>query len=93
MSPLAAIRSHRAAQARLCRSSVVRMKSSLEMSSAAAMARNCAETSSANACGANPASRAVFSTFCPCSSVPVRNKTSLPSSRAQRATTSAAMLV
>jgi hypothetical protein len=66
------------------------MKSSTENSIRSARARKCPLTWSVKACGSIPASRAAFSTFCPCSSVPVRKKTSCPCSRAHRASTSAA---
>ena len=50
-----------------------------------------AETSPANALGDRPAAAAACSTFCPCSSVPVRKNTSAPSRRRKRAITSAAI--
>ena len=57
------------------------------------MSRKSAEIRSVKACGSSPASAAAFSTFWPCSSVPVRKNTSNPSSRFQRAITSAAIEV
>ena len=57
------------------------------------MSRKSADILSVNDCGSMPASRAAFSTFWPCSSVPVRKNTSNPSSRFHRAITSAAIEV
>jgi hypothetical protein len=76
-----------------CRASVVRMKSSLVMRMRAARSRKRCDTASVNACGAMPASAAAFSTFCPCSSVPVRKRTGRPSRRAKRAIVSHASVV
>ena len=56
----------------LWRGSVVRMKSSLEISSFAHMARNSWLTSSQKACGSMPRFFALCCTFWPCSSTPVR---------------------
>jgi hypothetical protein len=66
------------------------MKSSLEKFIRTARVRKCSLTWSVKACGSMAASRAAFSTFCPCSSVPVRKKTSCPCSRRHRAITSVA---
>ena len=60
---------------------------------ASLMARNSAEMPSVKVCGSTPAAAAACSTFWPCSSVPVRKKTSKPSRRLKRAITSAAMEV
>ncbi|MNY70967.1 hypothetical protein D3C86_2092080 [compost metagenome] len=54
------------------RCSVVRMKSSLEMSSASARRRNSAELRSASSRGVTPCVAAVCTILMPCSSVPVR---------------------
>ena len=93
MLPLASIRRHSSAQDTLCRSSVVRIHSSNDTPIFTAMSRKSAETLSVKDCGSMPASRAAFSTFWPCSSVPVRKNTSNPSSRFHRAITSAAIEV
>ena len=77
----------------MCRGSVVRMKSSLEKFIRAASSRKLPDTRSVKACGSRPAAAAAFSTFCPCSSVPVRNLTVWPSSRLNRASTSQASVV
>ena len=58
-----------------------------------ARSRNRVETSSVKACGSMPLSRAAFSTFWPCSSVPVKKRTSRPSSRMKRASASQASVV
>ena len=91
MWPFASIRFHNAVHESLCRCSVVRIQSSYEIPIASDIARKSAEMPSVNVCGSIPASAAAFSTFWPCSSVPVRKKTSNPSSRLNRAITSVAM--
>ena len=93
MSPLAARIRHSADAASRWRASVVRMNTSLLTPIASTMRRNRPETSSAKSLGDNPASRAAFSTFWPCSSVPVRNSTCSPSKRWNRAIMSAAIAV
>ena len=60
---------------------------------APAMSRKAGLTRSVKPCGSMPAAAAAFSTFWPCSSVPVRKNTSNPSSRFQRASTSQAIVV
>ena len=75
-----------------CRSSVVRMKSVLEMSSVFASSRKRAELRSASARVDSPSRCAVCTILSPCSSVPVRKNTSRPSSRRQRAIASVAII-
>jgi hypothetical protein len=69
------------------------MNWSLETFICRVISRKFSDTRSVNACGSSPAAAADFSTFCPCSSVPVRNITSKPSSRLNRAITSHAVVV
>ena len=76
-----------------CRGSVVRMKSSLEMSRSAHAAAKRGANWSVQAAGVSPCSSAARATFCPCSSVPVRKKTSSPIRRCQRASASALTVV
>ena len=85
--------SHSRWQAATWRGSVVRMKSSFVKFSAPDSARKFCETLSVKACGSMPAASADLATFWPCSSVPVRNFTSRPSSRMKRASTSQANVV
>ena len=66
------------------------MKSSLEKFIVWQRSRKFWLTRSTKGLGAMPAACAAFSTFWPCSSVPVRNITRLPSSRLKRASTSQA---
>ena len=61
------------------------MKSLFVMPRSFHAARKAPEISSAYACGATPAFAAVWATLSPCSSVPVRKKTSSPVRRCQRA--------
>ena len=86
-------RNERFWQAARCRASVVRMKSSLEKFMRDVRSRKFWLTLSVKACGVTPLSVAAFSTFWPCSSVPVRNITSNPSRRLKRASTSQARVV
>ena len=76
-----------------CRGSVVRMKSSLEMSRSAQAAANRGPAGRSTPAGSRPCSSAARATFWPCSSVPVRKKTSSPIRRCQRARASALTVV
>ena len=76
-----------------CSGSVVRMKKSLEAPTAAASARYLGAMTSTCCCGVSPRSSAAWAIFVPCSSTPVRKKTSSPRWRWCRASTSAAMVV
>ena len=60
--------------------------------SVSAKARKRAELRSASSCGVMPSAVAVCCILMPCSSVPVRNQVSLPSSRAQRAIASVVII-
>ena len=60
-----------------------------EIESRRHIAWNAAPTSSTRACGAISRSAAVCDTFCPCSSIPIRNQTWSPRSRRYRAIASA----
>ncbi len=93
MSPDASSRVTNACTCDSWRGSVVRMKSSFDRLNGPSSLRNSAEFSSASACGVMPRSFALFSTFWPCSSVPVRKNTSRPSSRIARAQTSQSVVV
>ena len=93
MSPLRSMARQIAWLARACLASVVRMKASLEYPIGSARPRKFRDTLSTKVRGSRPASCADFSTFWPCSSVPVRNITSYPSSRLKRASTSHASVV
>ena len=75
------------------RGSVVRMKSSFEMPSRFQSATHRGAMRSVHSWGDTPSSRALRSMFTPCSSVPVRKKTSVPASRFHRAIVSAASVV
>ena len=70
------------------RSSVVRMKSSFEISIAFQREVKVLATSSTKAWGVTPLASAFFSIFWPCSSRPVTKKTSYPLSLFPRAITS-----
>ena len=72
------------------RGSVVRMKSSFEISRRFHSACHFGAIRSHHSWGEMPAWRARRSMFTPCSSVPVRKKTSAPARRFQRAMVSAA---
>ncbi len=61
-----------------CLASVVRMKSSYEMLSVFHISLYLADTSSVHALGETPLAAADFSMLAPCSSVPVKNRTSKP---------------
>ncbi len=69
------------------------MKKSLVACMSAASFRNTPDTRSQNSFGESPSAAALRATFEPCSSVPVRKKTSSPRCRWWRATTSAASVV
>ncbi len=69
------------------------MKSSFEMFSCFQSSLYRGETESTNSLLLIPFAAAVFSTFWPCSSVPVRKKTSRPVSLMYRAIASAATVV
>ena len=71
--------------------SVVRMKRSKEMPSFSCIAWNTSELRRARSAVGMPSAAAVCAIFRPCSSVPVRNRTSKPSSRLNRAIASVAM--
>ena len=72
MSPAFSIRSQIAADERRCRSSVVRMKSSLEQSIRFTMAWKRGTLRSTSWARRHPSFTAVCCIFWPCSSVPVR---------------------
>ena len=76
-----------------CSRSVVRMKKSFDASSRSTRSRNRADTWSQNSFGESPAAAAACATLAPCSSVPVRKKTSSPRWRWWRASASAATVV
>jgi hypothetical protein len=61
-----------------CSRSVVRMKKSFVASSRCTRSRKRAETRSQNSFGDMPAAAAAWATLAPCSSVPVKKKTSSP---------------
>jgi len=69
------------------------MKKSFEMSRAFHRSWARPTTESASALGVRPFSAAAFSIFWPCSSVPVRKKTSWPASLWKRARASAMTVV
>jgi hypothetical protein len=75
-----------------CRGSEVRMKKSLVAPIRSAIASNLGALRSASSFGVIPAFSAASSTGSPCSSVPVRKKTSSPRWRMCRASTSAAIV-
>ena len=68
------------------------MKKSLVASMIGPSASNLAALRSASSCGVIPSRSAAFSIGSPCSSVPVRKKTSSPRCRMCRASTSAAIV-
>jgi nifR3 family TIM-barrel protein len=73
--------------------SVVRMKKSLVASSRGSRAMKCSTLRSPSSFGVMPSRSAASATGSPCSSVPVRKKTSSPRWRMWRASTSAAIVV
>ena len=75
------------------RGCVVRMKSSLVCWNSRSTNSNSAALRSAHSCGDTPLAVALFSTFTPCSSVPVRKKVSRPRSRMARAQVSQSVVV
>ena len=76
MWPLSISACQIACEALAWRGSVVRMNASLEKFIAFASSRKFSDTRSVKTCGSMPAAWADFSTFWPCSSVPVRKNTS-----------------
>ena len=81
MSPASASRDTRAVTLVRWRASVVRMKSSNEMSSRAQTSLNAVSMPSQKASGSTPSSRARWNTFCECSSLPIMKRVSTPQSR------------
>ena len=75
------MRFQRSCTARYWRGSVVRMKSSLEISSSCHRSLKRGACESHHSCGVMPWSAAASATFSPCSSMPVRNLTSYPLER------------
>ena len=74
------------------RGSEVRMKKSLVASMIGISSSNFAALRSTSSCGVTPSRSAAVSIGSPCSSVPVRKKTSRPRWRMWRARTSAAIV-
>ena len=91
MSPAALIRRTNAWTPARWRGSVVRMKSSNEMSRCFQTSRNSCSIRSQYASGSSPSSRAFRNTFWECSSFPMTKWVSTPHSRLYRAITSAAI--
>jgi hypothetical protein len=77
----------------VCLNSEVRIKSSLEMRRLCHNFFVSSAIPSTNTSGVSPAFCAASSIFCPCSSIPVRKKTSCPIKRLNRAKTSQAIVV
>jgi hypothetical protein len=77
----------------MCSGSVVRMKKSFVTLSSAASSLNLTAWRSPSSRGVMPSFSAAWVTGSPCSSVPVRKKTSSPRWRMCRARTSAAIVV
>ena len=91
MSPASVIRCQIAFDASRWSASVVRMNRSKEMPSFSCRRWNTSELRRASSAVGMPSASAVWAIFRPCSSVPVRNRTSNPSSRLNRAMASVAM--
>ncbi len=93
MAPFSLMRLRNCWTARWCRGSVVRMKSSFEISRSAQAEANRGANWSVHSAAVSPCSSAARATFWPCSSVPVRKKTWSPIRRCQRARASALTVV
>ena len=91
MSPAACIRRQISLDASWWSASVVRMNRSKEMFSFSCRRWNTSELRRASSAVGMPSAAAVSTILRPCSSVPVRNRTSKPSSRLNRAIASVAM--